>query len=122
MKNIFPFSLVIIFLFTLSSCKHQNVNFNKSFKEDKVNIMVDATKNSPLDPWSVNLSAKVYGFEKGSLHFEQQVKTLSEPTVTFDWQDENTCIIGFPDDDGSIRKFQLIASPKQFYLAEVPTE
>ncbi len=109
-------------LFCLSSCVQQNVNFSKSFKENKVNISVDASKKSPLDPWTVNLSAQVFGFEKGSLHFEQQVKSLSESNITFDWQDENTCLIGFPDDDGTTRKFQLIASPKQFYLAEVSTE
>ena len=95
MKNVFPLSIVLFFLFTLSSCVHQNVNFDKSFKDDNVKIFVNATKSSPLNPWSVDLSAKVYGFEKGSLHFEQQVKTLSEPTITFDWQDENTCMIGF---------------------------
>ena len=122
MKNIFSLSFVISFIFFLSSCKPQHINFSNNYKEGKVIITVDASKISPLDPWAVDLSAKVYGFEKGSLHFEQQAKTLSETTIKFDWKDENTCIISFPDDDGSIRKFQLIASAKQFYLAELSAE
>ena len=117
LRYCFAFTLILL----VAACGSEQVKIEKKFKEDQVILQINAQKTSSVAPWDVTLSAKAYGFEKGSLHFEQQVKSLSEANITFKWVDENTCIIGFPDDDGSVRQFKLIASATQFYLAEEPT-
>ncbi len=121
-KYLVRYSLAFALIIGVVACSGEQVNIEKKFKEDHVIVKINAQKTSIVAPWNVTLSAKAYGFEKGSLHFEQQVKSLSAANITFNWVDENTCIIGFPDDDGSVHQFKLIATATQFYLAEEPTK
>ena len=116
-KSTILISLFVAFMLVVSGCK-KKVNIEHYFKEGKVIVQINAQKTGIASPWNVTLSAKAYGFEKGSLTFEQPVKSLTAENITLNWIDENTCIIGFPDDDGSVHQFKLIASETQFYLAE----
>lgn len=121
-KYLVRYSLAFALIIGVVACSGEQVNIEKKFKEDQVIVQINAQKTSIVAPWNVTFSAKAYGFEKGSLHFEQQVKSLSAANITFNWVDDNTCLIGFPDDDGSVHQFKLIASATQFYLAEEPTK
>lgn len=121
-KFLVLYSLAFALVIGIAACSGEQVNIEKKFKEDHVIVQIKAQKTSIMAPWNITLSAKVYGFEKGSLYFEQQVKSLSAANITFNWVDENTCFIGFPDDDGSVHQFKLLASATQFYLAEEPTK
>ncbi len=113
--HVFCFTLIIGF----TSCKSKSIHLDRSYKEEKVTITIDAVKATSMDPWKIDLKAKVYDFNQGSLSFEQQVSELKAEDIKIDWIDDNTCIISFPYDDGKFRKFQLIATPTNFKMEEI---
>lgn len=110
--------LLPIVLF-LSSCATKTISIEKKFKADKVIVHIDAKKTSLMSPWNIRLRAKIYSFSEGELSFEQQVSDLTEEKISFDWIDDNTCIIGFPDNVNHVRKFKLFATPENYSLMEI---
>lgn len=110
------FSVILLFMV---SCVTQFVHIEKKFKEDQVVINIDATKSSKMNPWTVIIKVKAYTLHEGSLTFEHQTAHLKSEDITFNWISETTCIIGFPYEDGVVRKFQLMVSPESYQLLEV---
>ena len=112
----FLFNILILFLI---SCTSKSLQLEKKFKDDQVVIAINASKNSSMNPWKVTIKVKAYKLQEGSLMFEHQKANLNSNDITFNWVSETECIIGFPYEDGKIRKFQLDVSPDNYQLLEI---
>lgn len=111
--------LILCSVVLLSACTSKEIKINRKFKDDKVLLNIHANQSSPLNPWKVEMKAKAYSLEEGTLFFDHENSGLKAEDITYTWIDETTCIIGFPYADNRIRKFRFIASPENYSLLEI---
>jgi hypothetical protein len=110
----------IVILFCLSlcivSCKKEH--FKRVFiSENKTEVSIDGEKEGLAMEWSVTIKVKANGFNDGALSFQIYNDSL-ENNVKIDWLNPENAIITFIEKDRE-RKFKLIASDKQVFLAEM---
>lgn len=108
----------LFLLFLLAGCQQKNVTLENTSPNEKVKITLTAEKSS-LNPWQCELKVKAYSFQEGALKFEIFTGNLDNETVSFDWKDDENCLISFSETDGKARTFHLIATPNQVQMAEV---
>ena len=118
MKKSLPF-ISVICIFLLVSCKPKSTTITDISPNKMVNIVVKATRAGGIEPWKVDIGVKAYDFKEGHLLFELETNDVNEKSVTFDWKDDNNCIISFAEPDGEARRFQLKTDANEVQLAEI---
>lgn len=112
-KYIWAFAIVCALF---SSCK--NEHFKRILiSENKTEVTIEGEKEGLAMEWSVTIHVKAKGFSDGTLSFQIYNDSL-ENNVKVDWLNSENAIITFVEKDGE-RKFKLIASNKQIFLAEI---
>ena len=109
----------IIVLLLCSCAGKTSASLLNNSPNQKVKVSITAKRSSSVDPWNVLLGVKAYDFKEGKLEFEIYAADLNDQNVKFDWRDDRNCLITFQQQDGTPRKFQLIADDSQVQVAEV---
>lgn len=108
MKNIV---LIALSLFVVACFKPKEAAVSHQYHDGKVQINVTAIKDELVGPWKVTMKFKVYNFDESKMEVLVYSDEISDKTVSFNWENETTCIISFQQSDGKPRAFKLTAAP-----------
>jgi len=105
MKKVLPFLLV---LYLLSGCNEEkSAPVVSTSPNGHIKITITGKRENSLSPWSLQMLAEAKGL-KGNVNIDFYGSEVSDKTISFVWEKDQSCTITLTEKDKTQRIFQFI--------------
>jgi hypothetical protein len=110
MKNLILITASLFTLFFISACEKKSSEMLTSVSTDNtLEVTVQASRMMSLDPWVVVIAVKQVGSDKQIAEVTQEIMAdeISAKNVTFNWNNNTSCLVSITQADGTITKIPV---------------
>ncbi|MFN3403605.1 MAG: hypothetical protein ACK40G_05870 [Cytophagaceae bacterium] len=118
-SNVFWLPCLVLLLFACG--QEKKVNHTLTSPDGKNEIIVSGTKASFADPFIVKFLMKDTDAEVAPF-VEIYSSDINSENFNYKWENNQTCILNFTQQDNTTRKFVLEMDEEELFINEIQTE